>query len=1756
MGYNNITEDHIMVEKSDFFDDVNEGHWEYVRLYTKSGSVIGKIEKIREGNVKLLLNNGKNRVVSYDDITQYEGSSVQEFYSEDVSIDNSMSFQKDNSLAEADTPVVSTPHIPKILTQAASISLSLMTPNILKEQIKTALKEGTYTQNETNKIQGLIAKFENAIKIHDDNPNSDRMHDILANGKKLYQDSSESDVFLACFLGLMYQHNKEYERSISYFLAGKAYDYAVALADKIGNTEQIIRSAAEGVLYKPTLICLHKLQMLAPDSQWAIYEYALKNTDQYSLELSHCLIDFVAALLVTKGCFSIPDGEARYLNDQQYILLSAVRQNITDSTLLESIIAEKTKHQEEKEKKKVAQKKKEGKYIHFGKINNWNAEGKYGFIVTPELSQNIYFYINQVYDNSLREILVKNLGTGIEVKFTLGRNIYGKTDYNDRPAANHIELVNPVDTTDVVSTGNRFQGTIIRYNRFEEYGKISDESKLYTFQRRNIIDIDLISYLFQSGAEDMDWPVEFSAIEKNNKLQVVDIVSLRSFANSDFSYKEAHITDDEKDKWANYKKNDSELDLEIKENVVIYDTDYIDLPPYDETLLENLNAEQTNSPAGKIFSQSEANVATAAEPDVLASIKRNVLPKDAPRYYMHGHQYMLTKQTTLAKENFIKAIEANDTISSAVSDLLSIYILDGKSSGNYQDAFSLMKNYGNCLTYEKRLNQWITLYAASKADDETLIKHYREAIDYTTDLARKVHFTKCIAELQLKHGQYHETLGSCDEWKQYAQKSDRPLSGDHNYIKKLCCLAFYGLKQYDKSRNLAEEIESVYPNDETLKKIITGRTDVVLSNSDNKTQTEDVVSSFERLPDFLKNKVEDASIESLLNTKFVKDTQISNNPTIDQVHTEYEHILRKSRSMSDIETAKWAFGVTKYVLTCLRFRPGIHGESLNNKQLTEADMLKQLDRAIRSLIRGQIGGWNPSLETVRYLCRLRIKITVQQNLLAAVPSIQDTIDKISDAYFATYFEPNETLKSIFATDNSMHIPLLRIMYRKRKEFDFEEFCYGLKNFLYELRGIPSDFTEKTIDHILSWLRLMKSNLFDNDDPLGRSADEIINSNDKITEEIDCIIDKFQKDKEKSEKIPDQKENFRSKSYIKGLTDILDNMFVCKTDRSFNNQFHEILKNVSRINDDKSFVSRTQKLANITSEVANLQEKIEAAPTEYSYNKLQPILGRLKQWSEKEYQQYFTEAYIPEIFIELTSVQTANDRIAVVWKITNSSGRQIADNPRLKLDVGNQFKNPKPLSLTPISSKPQEIQLELNPEKTYSVDTIASFDWHIEIEYQYQIYDNAKDELTDKTGKKEVSQSSSLVNQSFKEIPNPFESLTHSGPVPTSRMDMIFGRKKEIQEIINKLKENDYQLASNRSLALYGQKRSGKTTLLNCVKKEIGRQFPHVICIDLGSMGSLQTDDDQTFISSLEGEILSKLSSIVTKDEELTNLLRQENASLDFGHIEQMLQSSTHSLLFNHYMKTFEKCLKRVRPKAQIVLFLDEFTYLYTYIHEQNLTHNVLQYWKAFMQTYNCSCVIVGQDNMEQLQNDYPNEMGTFKLQRIHYLEKPDTQDMLFKPLQATAIGRHVEIEDGAYEELYNYSAGSAYWHIILCSCLVNYLNRHLIYKVTPQLVRNMVEEELESGDNINMALFEPLYNDYQNKNQENINVMLAIARACTVASPAVSISDLFVKNTNEIDVPNLIKKLVHRKVLEEKIGQYRIIVGLFKEYLIYKNGRE
>jgi tetratricopeptide (TPR) repeat protein len=393
---------------------------------------------------------------------------------------------------------------------------------------------------------------------------------------------------------------------------------------------------------------------------------------------------------------------------------------------------------------------------------------------------------------------------------------------------------------------------------------------------------------------------------------------------------------------------------------------------------------------------------------------------------------------------------------------------------------------------------------------------------------------------------------------------------------------------------------------------------------------------------------------------------------------------------------------------------------------------------------------------------------------------------------------------------------------------------------------------------------------------------------------------------------------------------------------------------------------------------------------------------------------------------------------------------------------------------------------------------------------------------------------------FETIPNPYEQLANGGPV-TDR-GMFYGRNEFIDRITEAIISTD-----SKQVVIYGQKRSGKSSVLYHLKK------------------SLENTQKTFCISFSIGEIFENISSatffhkiLFTIEEELEDLAFDgiEVPAFKCPSYKELKESPNSADIFRKSIRNFKRiCLNTPNwADKKLVVMIDEFTYLYTAIKEGKVSDAIMKQWKAITQNEDAtfSSVLVGQDVFPLFKSDFPNEFGITQDERLTYLSKRDALKLIEEPVWNNKSNRSRYLED-ATEKIIEYTSCNPYYIQIFCARLIKEMNEKKFIEATRSDIKPIADSFLFGGQALTADKFDNLLNagekhDIQRIPQEYSKAILKKIAEATKFVPYCSREDINIGDKKYEDL--ILNDLKNREVIEQQGNNYKIQVKLFQEWLL------
>lgn len=1139
------------------------------------------------------------------------------------------------------------------------------------------------------------------------------------------------------------------------------------------------------------------------------------------------------------------------------------------------------------------------------------------------------------------------------------------------------------------------------------------------------------------------------------------------------------------------------------------------------------------------------------DPKLANQMSPSETKESATDYFLLAQKAAFEKDLQKSITYYKEAIKRKQRLSGSVPNLVSIYA----RLEMYPEAIELLDHAGQ--EYMERSSYLnLRLSVLSKAKDP----NYKQDIVTThTQLLSLAHSEEKKMDLLFAHAYLMNQIGEYGDAIQlfhlYLQKIQRSVYSDPEkaHRKKIfalmnLCTAYYQSRNYSHANKYAAILLKIEPENELAQSIISGEA------SENFKLADDTIG-VTKISNYILQKIDQLNLQNELKNK----TDIK------------EDIF--------IGKAEYAKKIIHSILST-QVKTSINDETQSNNYFTIAKLIRQiLDRdekilpsamfterryqlyvAIGSFFYGNYRLYRTELtnhfDTARYCFLETISIfqdAKQTHKCWAVATVR---------YIQTYFYSRTEVKEkggklyyAFHNDNDHEYQAeIDKVFERTILTSIEEFVIGMIEML--------TYNTKAKDFVLS--HIQRHVLFGKIlDVLGKingqsisntmtdqTLKELWNKSAKIyyawREEFLCLI----LETINSVFIVGQLQNNFNKLIAHKFMPYLNS-----TDAEYFHDLKQIFISLLRYNEISEFDYKAETLSKADNIRKRLEEKINDYPTYISIEKLLPMLTQLQAKIFKESAELYGDSE-PVITVKLSGdCSIDEDELIVRTPIafTNKNNVQNADNISITI-IGEhvQVLHDEQLSrgLLVGNGKAQEEIVAFKVTPQILKDQVFSV--HIKIQYQYK---KNMTELQDHCA--DLSISIPLYsNTAFQTIENKFEPYRNGSAVKEA--SMFYGRDKDIESIIQQISDDSGKVLKGRCLALYGQTRTGKSSLLYHLERKLREiNSEGNIIINVGSIGeeNLSGNDITEFLYTLLDGLQYEVNS---KHPLLKELFDKEGIQIDPG---KLLEHPEHAqLYFNDLFKKINRCFECLENhNYNIIIMIDEFTYIYDWICRGIMTDRIMKFWKAFIQNNGVFAIIIGQDHMMKFvgEKQFTNDFGSTDLRKVTYLCEEDAKRLMYEPILLTdengeKINRYRE---GALDRLYELTAGSAFLIMNLCSGLVDYLNQiHSVY-ITRAHVDDYLRKNLNTFEEA--RFFEPQYDDKSNVNseegnRENKRILHRIARL----SNKKEWTPLNLIVLNEEDKQRLTALEERDVIIISNNERCKIKVALYKEWIIEKYGLE
>ena len=499
------------------------------------------------------------------------------------------------------------------------------------------------------------------------------------------------------------------------------------------------------------------------------------------------------------------------------------------------------------------------------------------------------------------------------------------------------------------------------------------------------------------------------------------------------------------------------------------------------------------------------------------------------------------------------------------------------------------------------------------------------------------------------------------------------------------------------------------------------------------------------------------------------------------------------------------------------------------------------------------------------------------------------------------------------------------------------------------------------------------------------------------------------------------------SYLKTTAILLDNeMNVVKNDSV------KIGSYVTDFNTGQKYNVIRDAYNNIIQKIDAIIPNLIDHPTEIGYETLLPALRLLKKDVRDKFEK-LEERATPTIEVEILESVELEDSKSVELKIEirnsgdsarsvhinslNVYGDDLAESNNINIDV----------TLPAGGDKVQNVELLLCDNaaegKIAEVEFIIEYD-DIYIATEQRIPTNSI-----------ICKTIYFEMKPFVEIKNKFRQCS-GGEELEAGDDMFYGRDKLIRDI-----QETILKGTKNQIAIYGQKRSGKSSLLNQIKGKLEKDESHSVICGKFNLQGLFSDDDEKEAQEHDYEkdnnpvkwILKSIAEAL-----LRGMPRSDSKKL--GKDIKDILSKFFSLESDAFtaLREFIEQINTILQDSHFVIFIDEFTYLYQLIKDGRVNEDFMRRWIALIETpgINLQTIVAAQDTLPHFMNESyaSNCFNKFSKEPLSYLSKEEALQLIKNPIKDVTFHNHSD------ELIYGYTSGSAFFTQIFCTRLVDYLN--------------------------------------------------------------------------------------------------------------------
>lgn len=1411
--------------------------------------------------------------------------------------------------------------------------------------------------------------------------------------------------------------------------------------------------------------------------------------------------------------------------------------------------------------------------VYTDKIRSFSFSANKGYIGP---NSKYSFHVSQIPDDCdegtlLRRLLAKGQFTGLEVSFFLSKDNWG----ND--AATDIMLTkdglsDAKERLSVKPNAIRY-GTIKNYFEDRHQGYIAEAGYVdRSFLLSSIVDPYLRAFCLSSNSPKNQF-VSFTVSHASNGKEIAKDIVWEEPKPS--GWEQYNVSERDLTVWKEYlqkREIDPVQGVEEEGDIAFPDFKYVQLPlgnpntnpkelppltwPKNRTSVRTLDANASVPSLHQVLETVAANPPHPV-PETVTAPQPTSAKDLADRGRLERSKGHLDEAEKLLKQALAAGVPAD----SVIGDLINIYL---QQPEKLQEGISLLEQHVGEMQPNKVLNLKIQVYDKLK-DPGKLVTLYEDAYQQADTISKKSHFLYRLIDAYISLKKYDLALEACRRWESLYQQnrfgpSVSKLKNSESFVERKKAICFYYSNKEEEARRIAVDLIRANPSDETANAIL-NRTltenDPLIDTADDSTtydldywgDEDEFGATSSAITGFVKAKIKASDIGSILKGS-LKDGKYSGD-------------IKKAR-----DDVKRLAGSEK-----IELRGGNTAKTRSERLFAACKIIEDVElrggeqwpRGTEERLAGRaMALWGDSM--VSQSLQLDTPRMAYLFAISMLPETKKGAEQhwanAYNRYLKSYFLGREKLGSYIEAQNSTSNqdgPNTDILIQELPKALFAEFFVGILNLLNalakqerlkdkligDLYNRNPDLRNEICQHMRTLLgtgALQESfNLSDFEEAMDRACAIHQKYLVSIGTKLQSIVDIFMETEIAYETL----EQLNTANWAHHLT---------YTDTTRLEEIYGLLHRSQDYFVTTDFENRAECLRTVLSGVSNLQHAIQVEPTDLSYEIFSPVLGKIigrligqQDRLYREFQPLLSWGERPVVS------HTREGTILVQLLVKNEVNHQAADSLKI---VGNDlgeavnWLKESPVISSLRGDESQEFILNVGITDTALKD--GSFP--LKLRYSYKF--NSEPLKVIQIEREEIR---TVILPSDKpiEYPNPYKGYIGN---PMTNEKMFYGRGGMIRQLIELVYSSETdQMNPGHAIAIYGQTRCGKSSIFYHLKTKLQEEYSDRILVwDMGNIGSLSREANaDVYLSKFLSRMLARGKISLRKSPRIKE--RIEDAQLKCPDGEILRHPEYAESLFDLYMMELNDIL--AEEDYIIVLLIDEFSELYGNIKEGKTPSDFMKFWKGLLESYRLFTFVIGQDNMKEFMDNFQNEFACMELTEISYLEETPAKQLIREPLEA-ACGR-VVFDGAAVDALYQQTAGSAFLTMILCSCLVDYLNDRQPRMVTKGIIDDFLNNWLfkKTETYLKASYFEPQMRE--RGHSEFTEAYEGILQAVAVNSQTNGWASMeaicrdtkaAVEACGNAETEFLVKRLVDRHILIRENNQYRILVGLLEKWLINTRG--